>query len=64
MLSTTSDERIYYNNGNSFVTRFENPQPEYKLWKKLPCGHQGLWIYDKWVCQTCWGYEKPFRATQ
>ena len=60
MASTTSDERIYYNGGNGFVGRFENPHPEYKLYKKMPCGHQGLWVYDRWVCQTCWGYEKPF----
>ena len=47
MISTTSDERIYYNMGNGFVTELENPHPECKLYKKMPCGHQGLWVYDR-----------------
>jgi len=57
---TTSDERIYYNYGDGFVGSFENPHPEYKLGKTMPCGHQGLWVIDRWVCQTCWGYEIPW----
>ena len=59
-IGTTSDERIYYNYGDGFVIRLENPHP--LLYKEMPCGHQGLWVYDRWVCQTCWSYEKPMRA--
>jgi hypothetical protein len=57
MGNTTSDETIYNNLGNGFVIAYENPYPEYKLYKTMPCGHQGLLIGNKWVCQTCWGYE-------
>ena len=60
MNTTTADETIYNNLENGFVISYENPCPEYTLYKKMPCGHLGLWICNKWVCQTCWGYEKPF----
>jgi len=59
MGSTTSNETIYYNYGDGFVGIFENPSPGNKLYKMMPCGHLGLWIIDRWVCQTCWGWEKP-----
>ena len=59
MNDTTSDETIYYNMGNGFVAVGRNPYPDYKLYKEMPCGHLGLWLYDRWVCQTCWGYEMP-----
>ena len=58
MGDTASNETIYNNLENGFVIAYENPHPEYKLWKIMPCGHQGLWIIDKWVCQTCYSYEK------
>jgi len=63
MASTTADETIYNNLENGFVIRQENPHPEVKLYKRMPCGHLGLWVVDKWVCQTCWGYEKPVSPT-
>jgi len=63
-MNTTADESIYNNLENGFVVKYENPNPAYKLWKPMPCGHLGLWIGNKWVCQTCWGYEKPFNEQE
>lgn len=62
MNETTADETIWNNLENGFVVRYENPYPKYKLYKNMPCGHLGLWVGDKWVCQTCWSYEKPIVA--
>lgn len=36
---------------------FRIPEPEITVTKKMPCGHLGLLIWDKWVCQTCTGWE-------
>jgi len=59
MKETTADETIYNNLENGFVIQYENPHPECKFYKRMPCGHLGLWIGNKWVCQVCWGFEKP-----
>lgn len=56
MNETTSDETIYCNLGNGFIAVGENPHPQYKVWVTMPCGHQGLLLNDRFVCQTCWGY--------
>jgi len=64
MSNITSDETICYNYGDGFVGFSENPHPEYKIWKEMPCGHSGLWLFDRWVCQTCWGYEKLYNQRE
>lgn len=34
-------------------TSYRIPIPEYILYKAMPCGHLGMLINNKWVCQTC-----------
>ena len=33
------------------------PTPENIITKTMSCGHLGMLVKDKWVCQTCWGWE-------
>ena len=61
-MNDTSCELIYDNLGNGFVIRYENPNPTYKVYKTMLCGHSGLLIGNKWVCQTCWSYEEIPKA--
>lgn len=33
------------------------PAPKVRIYKEMPCGHSGILIGDKWVCQTCISWE-------
>jgi hypothetical protein len=34
------------------------PEPKEIFLRMMPCGHLGVKIKDKWVCQTCCGWER------
>jgi hypothetical protein len=34
------------------------PRPDRVIMKTMPCGHLGMLVKDKWVCQICGGWER------
>ncbi len=53
---TTADDTYWFNDGNGFAYHcIGKPNP--LIVKKMPCGHMGLLIKDRFVCQVCWSYE-------
>lgn len=58
MAEITSVDTVWYNAGLGFAYKLLDPSPNYHLTKMMPCGHTGLWVVDRWVCQTCWSWQK------
>ncbi len=54
---TTGSMAVYYSFGDGRVGVFIDRNPTSQLWKVMPCGHSGLLVHDKWVCQVCWSWE-------
>jgi hypothetical protein len=57
-MQTTADDTVWWNNGEGRAFKIEDPNPGQRFIKSLPCGHWGLWVFDRWVCQVCWSWEK------
>jgi len=57
MAETTSKDTCWDNLENGFAV--EIPMiAEPHIFKTMPCGHSGLLIGNKFVCQTCWGWQR------
>lgn len=52
---TTAKNTAYYSK-DGFA--YEIPFDYSFVWSKaMPCGHYGLWVKDRWVCQTCFSWQ-------
>jgi len=59
---STSKCGTWYSTGMGYAVIV--PDPKEVFIKTMPCGHTGILIMDKWVCQTCMGWELAKRCSQ
>ena len=50
-METTSVDTVYYNGFKVLMPGIV------RITKMMSCGHLGLFLGDRWTCQTCWGFE-------